>query len=710
LTGGSIDEVSSSTSAGVSDSKNSSSDTGDALFRSGGIANWAVEGRAFVALEGLGGIKIESWKAGASSLIGVEEESSLGIASNTGRWSNGSIKTSIGGAASNTASSAGIISLKVLRKSNIGEEALIDGSASHERDSDNNIGNSWVDVDSLEDLVNSVVGFSTNGVNKDLSAGSWSGSCLSIDWGEDFLVDCESIHFNLDAVVLSIIHSGNCADTVPSDLVGSIEITELKLDWWSSSKSKVGNTSSVDNGIIVSVIGSIVLKISSSITSSQSWGNCVFIRNTTELSIGIRVRIGSGVGSGGISALNNPFQDELLLTLGGNSEVIFLSNSGKEWESIIDTIGRRAILININSEDISWHEEIRWVGIRGANGVCVDWVKSSIDPDGRGAVALGVLGEIESSKTEDGVSVIGESHIVLVPVDIREVDLGLVTLLDRDWSIEFGDFLEDVRGGIGEIRSGSGTGRGKISEINWGIESFRALGRLEGRIEHRENESHFDIFKGTALIVDEDSRSSRIWASYNWVRWGSSTHDFCSTGIESGISRVDSEDSSWEVGSWASVRVPLETHDIGMNYIGSSDDWIVLVVPSYGSIACWIEDVVGIGIDVALITRAGIGEDWVDGIDFSVDIGSEIGGGGFDGWGPDGAVESIEVSGDDEIVEWNLCPFGDSLIGGGSRWISKVYNYFHSGVLIFREDLIDVECVIILSAVGLEARECEGIA
>lgn len=93
-------------------------------------------------MEGLGGVKIESWKTGASSLTGVEEESSLGIASNTGGWSNGGIKTSVGGAASNTASSAGIIGLEVLGKSDIGVEALIDSSASNERDSDHNIGNS----------------------------------------------------------------------------------------------------------------------------------------------------------------------------------------------------------------------------------------------------------------------------------------------------------------------------------------------------------------------------------------------------------------------------------------------------------------------------------------------------------------------------------------------------------------------------------------
>ena len=86
-----------------------------------------------------------------------------------------------------------------------------------------------------------------------------------------------------------------------------------------------------------------------------------------------------------------------------------------------------------------------------------------------------------------------------------------------------------------------------------------------------------------------------------------------------------------------------------MNDIASSDDGVVLIVPSYGSVAGWIEDEVGISVDITLISGAGVGEDGVDGIDFSIDIGGE--GGGLDGGSPDGAVESIEVSGNDEVVE-----------------------------------------------------------
>lgn len=88
-----------------------------------------------------------------------------------------------------------------------------------------------------------------------------------------------------------------------------------------------------------------------------------------------------------------------------------------------------------------------------------------------------------------------------------------------------------------------------------------------------------------------------------------------------------------------------------MNDIASSDDGVVLIVPSYGSVAGGVEDEVGIGVDVALISGTGVGEDRVDSIDFSVDVGSEVGGGGLDGGSPDGAVRSIEVSGDDEVVE-----------------------------------------------------------
>lgn len=105
------------------------------------------------------------------------------------------------------------------------------------------------------------------------------------------------------------------------------------------------------------------------------------------------------------------------------------------------------------------------------------------------------------------------------------------------------------------------------------------------------------------------------------------------------------------MGSRASVRIPLETHNIGVNDIASSDDGVVLIVPSDGSVAGGVEDEVGIGVDVALISGTGVGEDGVDSIDFSVDVGGKVGGGGFDGGSPDGAVEPIEVSGDDEIVE-----------------------------------------------------------
>ena len=88
-----------------------------------------------------------------------------------------------------------------------------------------------------------------------------------------------------------------------------------------------------------------------------------------------------------------------------------------------------------------------------------------------------------------------------------------------------------------------------------------------------------------------------------------------------------------------------------MNDIASSDDGVVLIVPSDGSVAGGVEDEVGIGVDVALISGTGVGEDGVDSIDFSVDVGGEVGRSGLDGGSPDGAVESIEVSGDDKVVE-----------------------------------------------------------
>jgi hypothetical protein len=121
------------------------------------------------------------------------------------------------------------------------------------------------------------------------------------------LVNSKSINFNLNAVVLSIVHLGNRAYTVPSDLIGSVKISELKLDWRSSSKSSIGNAGSIYNGIIVSVVSSVKLEIGSSITSSQSWGNCVLVRNTTIKSISVRVRISCSASSSWVSAKDGPF-------------------------------------------------------------------------------------------------------------------------------------------------------------------------------------------------------------------------------------------------------------------------------------------------------------------------------------------------------------------------------------------------------------------
>lgn len=118
------------------------------------------------------------------------------------------------------------------------------------------------------------------------------------------------------------------------------------------------------------------------------------------------------------------------MTLSRNSKVILLPNCCQESESIINTIRRRTDLVNINSEDISRNEEISRVGIRSINSVGVNRIKSSVDPDGAIACTLRILGEVESGKTEDGVSVIGKSHVVLIPVDVREVDFAVVALLD----------------------------------------------------------------------------------------------------------------------------------------------------------------------------------------------------------------------------------------------------------------------------------------
>lgn len=86
-----------------------------------------------------------------------------------------------------------------------------------------------------------------------------------------------------------------------------------------------------------------------------------------------------------------------------------------------------------------------------------------------------------------------------------------------------------------------------------------------------------------------------------------------------------------------------------MDDIASSDDRAVLVIPSDCAITGRIEDEVGISVGVALISGGDVGEDGIDGIDGSVDVGGERG--SLDGRSPDSAVESIEVSGDNKIIE-----------------------------------------------------------
>lgn len=101
------------------------------MGRVGRVADGAVKGRAGIALEGLGGIKIISRHTSAGTIVRVVPESSLSVAIHTGRRSDGGIKTSIGRATRDTASSVRIISLKILLHHNISEHILIDGLTPH---------------------------------------------------------------------------------------------------------------------------------------------------------------------------------------------------------------------------------------------------------------------------------------------------------------------------------------------------------------------------------------------------------------------------------------------------------------------------------------------------------------------------------------------------------------------------------------------------
>jgi hypothetical protein len=187
LAGGAVDEVSVGAGAGGSDGvEDGSSGASGALGGVERVAGRAVEGRAGVALEGLGGIEVVAGQAGAGAVVGIVPKTSLGVAGNAGGRSNGGVETSVGGAWRDTAASAGVVCLGVLRDNDIGEQVLINSLASYVRNSDDDISNCGVDVDSLEDLVDTI-----EDITKTISVDMLSSGVISC---VNILIENKTIH------------------------------------------------------------------------------------------------------------------------------------------------------------------------------------------------------------------------------------------------------------------------------------------------------------------------------------------------------------------------------------------------------------------------------------------------------------------------------------------------------------------------------------
>lgn len=69
----------------------------------------------------------------------------------------------------------------------------------------------------------------------------------------------------MNVVVGSIDHADSGGRG--TNRVGTIEVSELDGDWSTDSESLEGNLSTEENGIVISVVGSIVLQVDSLISS-----------------------------------------------------------------------------------------------------------------------------------------------------------------------------------------------------------------------------------------------------------------------------------------------------------------------------------------------------------------------------------------------------------------------------------------------------------
>lgn len=234
--------------------------------------------------------------------------------------------------------------------------------------------------------------------------------------------------------------------------VGSIEVSELNRNWGTDSESLEGNLSAEKNGIIVTIVSSIVLQVHSLISSGVRVGcrvigvHLTVLGNTSVWQVSKEVGISSDSGDWLADNGNRPFLDVLLDALGRNSEVVLLSDVVDEGVRTSSSCGRGAECSDIGGEDVSREVDGSWVWVWGVDGVSVDGVEGGVDPESRSAGAVGVLGERKTSKTIDGVSGIRESHVVLVVSKSSTCDFGGISLLDGIGSVEASDSSEDVAG------------------------------------------------------------------------------------------------------------------------------------------------------------------------------------------------------------------------------------------------------------------------
>jgi hypothetical protein len=115
-------------------------------------------------------------------------------------------------------------------------------------------------------LIDSVESFSKCSRIVDIF-GNWLSSNTDSDTSSiDILVNDKSVDCDLDAVVTTINHTDSWVDTCwqcTANWVRSIIVTELDGKRSSDSKSVEGNLSSEKDGIVVTIVCSIILKIDS---------------------------------------------------------------------------------------------------------------------------------------------------------------------------------------------------------------------------------------------------------------------------------------------------------------------------------------------------------------------------------------------------------------------------------------------------------------